>query len=256
VTLLDRGALLGLARLAAGTGALDEAAVEREARALRGRVRRRAAEEAVLQSYLFAGFPAAINGLSALRRGWPASGATGRRAASRPARSNPSQTARWRARGQDLCSRVYGPAYGRLRERMRELSRDLDEWIVTEGYGRTLGRPGLPFQARELCAIAVLAATGAARQLAAHLAGVERVGLDRRLALAAARDAARRHLRRERRTAVEDVLAAAGAPGTADAAGLAPRRSTRRSRPARGRSRAARAGRAQRPSRRRSPSRS
>jgi alkylhydroperoxidase/carboxymuconolactone decarboxylase family protein YurZ len=80
--------------------------------------------------------------------------------------------------------------------------------MLVEGYGKTLARRGLPFAARELCAVAVLAATGAARQLAAHLEGAERAGLERRFAIAAAREAVRRHLRPERRAAVEDVLAA------------------------------------------------
>jgi 4-carboxymuconolactone decarboxylase len=225
VTRLGRGALLGLARLAAAAGVLDEARVEEEARALAGRVPRRAAHEAILQTHLFAGFPAAINGLAALRRSWPERGARGRRPAARRARSvPPEQLARRRARGEALCERVYGPEYRRLRARMRELSPDLDEWMIAEGYGKTLGRPGLPFAAREICALAVLAATGAARQLASHLEGVERAGLERGLAVAAAREAARRHLRPEHRAAVDAVLdAAERVAGAADGRRRGPR---------------------------------
>ncbi|MFN2432153.1 MAG: carboxymuconolactone decarboxylase family protein [Gemmatimonadota bacterium] len=112
----------------------------------------------------------------------------------------------WRARGEELCARVYGERYPRLRARMRELHPALDEWMVVEGYGKTLSRPGLSPAAREICAVAALAARGAARQLEAHLRGATAVGLEPALACAAAREAALRHAPQDRRAELEACL--------------------------------------------------
>jgi 4-carboxymuconolactone decarboxylase len=200
---LTREELRALAALAAAVAAGDAPGVGRAARELRGRLPRRAAEEAVLQTYLFAGFPAAINGLAALEEAWPPE--------SQPAaaEAGDGDPATWRARGERLCARIYGPRYPHLRARMRRLSAALDDWMVVEGYGKTLGRPGLPEGARELCAVAALAAVGAARQLEAHLEGAARLGLEPELAERVARDALERHAPSLRRVELESVLATA-----------------------------------------------
>ncbi len=48
--------------------------------------------------------------------------------------------------------------------------------MVVEGYGKVLGRPGLSLMMRELCIVAILAVTGASKQLYAHLRGALNVG--------------------------------------------------------------------------------
>ncbi|HEY7460418.1 MAG TPA: carboxymuconolactone decarboxylase family protein [Gemmatimonadota bacterium] len=193
-----------LARLAAAVAARDDRAVEREAARLSGRLARRCAEETVLQTYLFAGFPAAINGFAALERAWPPERAD---APARDGREPGPDPAGWKARGERLCARVYGPRYRRLRARMRALSPALDDWMVVEGYGKTLSRPGLDEATREICAVAALAALGATRQLEAHLEGARRLGADPVLIDEAARDAVRRHVPRARRAELESLLA-------------------------------------------------
>src|SRR4051812_40796314 len=63
-------------------------------------------EEALLQSYLFLGYPAALQALAVWRE----------RAG---APSSPAATddwAMWRDRGAEVCARVYGGQYERLRE--------------------------------------------------------------------------------------------------------------------------------------------
>ena len=212
------------ARLAAAVAAGDEAAAEDAGRSLAGRVARQAAEEVVLQTYLFAGFPAAINGFLALERVWPPAIESRTTAASSRAEAavdggETDGTVRveaaaddsagweaWRARGERLCRRVYGVSYPRLRARLRELSPPLDEWVVVEGYGKTLSRPGLSETARELCAVAALAALGAARQLEAHLEGARRLGVDDGLLREAVGEAIRRHVPPARRSALEVLL--------------------------------------------------
>jgi 4-carboxymuconolactone decarboxylase len=130
-----------------------------------GAVRRPALEEALLQCYLFAGYPRAIEALSLLQRHWPRK---------RRARSIPRAT--WQARGERLCREVYGQDYARLRAHMTAAHPDLSRWMITEGYGKVLSRPGLDPLSRELCALACLAALPAPRQLDAHVRGALHVG--------------------------------------------------------------------------------
>ena len=52
----------------------------------------------------------------------------------------------------------------------------LDAWIVTDGYGRALSRPGLDVRRRELCAIAMLVPQNVPRQLHSHLRGAWNAG--------------------------------------------------------------------------------
>jgi 4-carboxymuconolactone decarboxylase len=124
------------------------------------------AEEVLLQSHLFLGYPAALNALSLWRR------RTGRPAAP-PVNESPSL---WVGRGEEVCRAVYSDQYPALRELMAQIHPDLDRWAVTDGYGKVLGRPGLELCARELCIAAQLAASGATRQLHAHLRGCLNVG--------------------------------------------------------------------------------
>ena len=51
--------------------------------------------------------------------------------------------------------------------------------MIEQGYGRVLGRGGLPAATRELVAVAVLAAGGWERQLVSHLLGADRLGATR-----------------------------------------------------------------------------
>src|SRR5688500_7507488 len=113
-------------------------------------------EELVLQSYLFAGFP---RGLTAARE-W-------RRISGLPAPeaddgADYSRAGAWRVSGEETCSKVYGARYGALRENVRSLHPALEAWMIVEGYGKVLSRPGLDLQRRELC---VIASCAAARQV-------------------------------------------------------------------------------------------
>src|SRR5690606_5843621 len=83
-------------------------------------------EEALLQSYLFVGFPGALNALALWRE------RTGLEASGGAAGGDASE---WRRRGEAVCARVYGAQYGRLRERVAGLHPDLEAWMLEEGYG-------------------------------------------------------------------------------------------------------------------------
>jgi 4-carboxymuconolactone decarboxylase len=124
-------------------------------------------EELLLQTYLFAGFPRALNGM----REW-------RRIAGAPVTASPDIPAdAQRAAGEQTCARVYGSMYERLRVNIRALHPLLDDWMIEEGYGKVLSRPALDVGRRELCIVAACAATAQDRQLQSHLHGCRNTGV-------------------------------------------------------------------------------
>ncbi len=124
-------------------------------------------EEILLQSYLFLGYPAALGGLAIWRE------LSGRDASL--SQDEPGND--WSKRGEALCRRVYGTQYEALRKNVAALHPSLDRWMVTEGYGRVLGRPGVPFEVREMSIVALLAVLDAPAQLYSHLRGALAVGV-------------------------------------------------------------------------------
>lgn len=122
-------------------------------------------EEALVQSYLFLGYPAALNGLALWRE------VSGRA----PPAASPDAPS-WDERGAVVCRTVYGGQYEALRENVRRLHPDMERWMVQEGYGKVLGRPGLALPVRELCIVALLAVLDAPRQLYSHLRGALNAG--------------------------------------------------------------------------------
>jgi 4-carboxymuconolactone decarboxylase len=83
----------------------------------------------------------------------------------------------WRRRGEATCRLVYGAMYERLRVNIRALHPELDDWMIVEGYGKVLSRPGLDLARRELCIVAACAASAQDRQLHSHLHGALNVGV-------------------------------------------------------------------------------
>lgn len=124
------------------------------------------AEEVLLQSYIFLGFPVALNALGLWRR------RTGRPAPE----ARDQEPSLWAERGEAVCRQVYAQQYEALRAVMEGVHPDLDQWALREGYGKVLGRPGLDLPTRELCVAAMLSGIDATRQLHAHLRGCLNVG--------------------------------------------------------------------------------
>jgi 4-carboxymuconolactone decarboxylase len=125
-------------------------------------------EELLLQTYLFAGFPRALNAFREWRRRVPVP----------PDAGVPEVDVRhWEARGRETCQAVYGRMYDKLRHNIDELHPALDSWMIVEGYGKVLSRPGLDLQRRELCIVAACVASGQERQLHSHLHGALNVGV-------------------------------------------------------------------------------
>ena len=126
-------------------------------------------EELILQTYLFAGFPRGLNAMREWRR------ASGLAAPERDEGERPDIST-WTREGERTCRTVYGRMYERLRVNIRELHPALDTWMIVEGYGKVLSRPGLDLKRRELCVVAACAVLGQERQLHSHLHGALNAG--------------------------------------------------------------------------------
>jgi 4-carboxymuconolactone decarboxylase len=157
-----------LVRLAARIAAGDEGEIRVALVEARPTIPVTWVEELVLQSYLFSGFPRSLNAMREWRR------LTGTPAPEAHEGTGPDE---WRRRGETTCRLVYGEMYDRLRVNIRALHPELDEWMIVEGYGKVLSRPGLDLPRRELCIIAACAASRQDRQLHSHLHGALNVGV-------------------------------------------------------------------------------
>ncbi|HEX6748915.1 MAG TPA: carboxymuconolactone decarboxylase family protein [Longimicrobium sp.] len=155
-----------LLRVAAALGTRDAGVVRRALENAVDVADAAAVEEVILQSHLFVGFPDALNALAVWREvgGRPAPPASG------------EDAALWERRGEAVCEAVYGANYLKLRENVRALHPDFEGWMVTGGYGRVIGRPGLELRTRELCIAALLAVWNVPRQLHSHLRGALNAG--------------------------------------------------------------------------------
>lgn len=157
---------LALVRLAAAVAAGEEPGIRRAiADARTAGVAADWVEELLLQSILMCGYPRALVAFGLWRK------EDGRPAPAEDADADYANVAEWQARGEQTCARVYSGSYARLRANVRALHPAVDQWMLVEGYGRTLGRPGLDFLRRELCTVAQTAVLRTHRQLHSHLRG-------------------------------------------------------------------------------------
>lgn len=141
--------------------------------------------ETILQSYLFLGFPKMIEAAICFGEVF------GQKKSTRPVKGYSShESERWYRMGYALCQRVYGKNFRLLKQRFSRLSPELFRWMVIEGYGKVLSRPGLSQTERELAEVAALIAEGRERQLISHLIGSLNVGADIRLLREVAQDIA------------------------------------------------------------------
>ena len=158
-----------LVALAAAVATGDTEAVERAAEVVKEVATPVAAEEVLLQSHLFVGFPRAMEAMAVWRS------LAGEGSAWRVAERD-DEVGSWAERGEHVCARVYGGQYDRLRQNIARLHPDLERWMLVDGYGKVLGRPGLTLRVREFCIVAQLAVVGAPRQLYSHMRGALNAG--------------------------------------------------------------------------------
>ncbi|MEO5579241.1 MAG: carboxymuconolactone decarboxylase family protein [Gemmatimonadaceae bacterium] len=154
-----------LVRIAAAIAGAGEGAMRTVMEQAIGSVDPLHVDEVILQSYLFAGFPRALNAA----RAWRA--VSGTLAPPSDAGASIDNAAAWTIKGTETCAIVYGASYTLLRENIRALHPALDAWMITDGYGKVLSRPQLDLKHRELCIVAACAASLQQRQLHSHLHG-------------------------------------------------------------------------------------
>ena len=136
-------------------------------------------EEALLQAYLFLGFPAVIWAFT-IWRSLEASHASEHVEPFRrpPEADDDELVSKWRREGEAVCARVYAGNYEKLRTNVQALHPELDRWMIQEGYGKVLSRPSVDLLTRELCIVALLAVTGWEPQLHSHLRGALNAGAE------------------------------------------------------------------------------
>ena len=164
-------ATLNLVRFAAAIGQGYEPDLRERATACRtAQVPVPWVEELLLQSLLMVGYPRTLVAFSIWRK------ASRVEAPETDAEADYGNVAEWTRRGEETCSTVYGSNFKKLRNNVRDLHPALDTWMITEGYGRTMARPGLDLLRRELCTIAQTAVMETPRQLLSHLRGALNAG--------------------------------------------------------------------------------
>jgi 4-carboxymuconolactone decarboxylase len=162
----ETAALVHLAAILAGG---SEPQVRSALTGMLGTVRSVWVEEVILQTYLFAGFPRALNAAREWRR------ISGEKGPDVDAYGIDDPVER-QQKGEVTCATVYGRFYERLRVNIHELHPALDRWMVEEGYGKVLSRAPLDLARRELCVVAACAIAKQDRQLHSHLHGALHAG--------------------------------------------------------------------------------
>ncbi|MEO5799849.1 MAG: carboxymuconolactone decarboxylase family protein [Gemmatimonadales bacterium] len=127
-------------------------------------------DELLLQSVLMCGWPRTLIAASLWRK------AVGVPAVDGDAGLDYADYPEWSRRGEETLRTVYGDNYAKLRENVNKLHPALDVWMMVEGYGRTLSRPGLDLARREFCVIVQTAVLDTPRQLHSHLRGALNAG--------------------------------------------------------------------------------
>lgn len=142
--------------------------------ALEDGVKPRMIEEVILQSHLFLGFPAMIE---AARIFAEVRGDHGK-SDGLPGAYSEKDCRDWNRQGTTKIKRLYGPAFGRLVRYINSFSPQILTWMINDGYGQVLSRPGAPFPLRELSVVATLTVSAYENQLGAHIRGTLNVGVE------------------------------------------------------------------------------
>jgi alkylhydroperoxidase/carboxymuconolactone decarboxylase family protein YurZ len=124
-------------------------------------------QEAVLQTYLFVGFPRTINAFTALSSLWKTP------PEAFEVHLDPEIREK---RGRAFCRQIYRENYEKLLSQMERLHPDLKRYMIEEGYGKILAREGLSPLEREFGILPILLCLEVERQLHSHLLGTYYLG--------------------------------------------------------------------------------
>ncbi len=129
------------------------------------------AYEIVLQSYLFFGYAQAIESAKTFSETMLKKQILIPHSVDQNAAGN-----LWRKRGEELCRKIYAPNYERLVANMAVVSPELSDWMIDEGYGKVLSRPGPTELEREIASVVFLAISDHPVQLYSHIRGAKNLG--------------------------------------------------------------------------------
>jgi len=166
-------ALRHLVRIAAAVAGATPGVIRRVMTEAKEHVDPAQVDEVLLQSYLFAGLPRALNATTLWRD------ISGVAAPEHDAPTATGTLATWERDGDVACRTVYGRVYESLRRNIRALHPAFDQWMIVDGYGKVLSRPGLDLIQRELCVVAACAAAQQVPQLRSHVRGARNSGATR-----------------------------------------------------------------------------
>ena len=164
------------ARLAAGIAKGGEELLRKRFAAARRRRRipLRWVEELLLQSFLNVGYPLTLAAFGVWRETVPEVADQG---------GEPLDHAKhneWKTRGVTARhGEVYGGTYQKLLTNLRALHPAVEHLVVTDAYGKILGRDGVDAKWRELATLSAIAMIDAPHQLHAHLRGAINLGWTR-----------------------------------------------------------------------------
>ncbi len=122
--------------------------------------------EALLQSYLFAGFPSALVSLQKFQK------LTGYLPSKKHNNSLSGIS------GVDNAKIIYGNKLSKLISNISSFSPELAEWLISEGYGKVFNRKNLSLYERELLNVSMLASLKFKAQLFSHINGAFRCGAE------------------------------------------------------------------------------
>jgi len=122
--------------------------------------------ECILQSYLFCGFPAAIESLKIFRQHY----------SDFSVRKSSYEPGKFKSDGKANCKLIYKKNYKKLIENMNFFSPDLKEWMIIEGYGKVLSRKRLTLLEREYINVIILCTRLYINQLHSHMKGCIHLG--------------------------------------------------------------------------------
>ena len=172
-TLLEPRAM-AFARLAAAIAKGGDALLRQRFTEARGAgIPARWVEELLLQSFLNVGYPLALAAFGVWRELVPAVADEGGEPLDH------AQHREWVARGERTAGEVYGRTYQKLLTNLRGLHPAVEPLVVTDAYGKILGRPGLDAKWRELATLSAIAMLDAPKQVHAHLRGALNLGWSR-----------------------------------------------------------------------------
>lgn len=127
--------------------------------------------EVMIHTSVYAGFPAALNGLSAAKEVF----ATRTDLPDEPTVAAPAAGDRFE-RGSAALTEIDGQAGEQVVASLHDIAPDFARYLVEFAFGDIYSRPGLDLKTRELVTIAMCTALGVAPQLGVHIHGALNVG--------------------------------------------------------------------------------